>query len=214
MSLKTSPTYRIKLAADTKTGRISGYGSVVGNPDSYGDIVSPGAFATSLRKHQKDGTRPAMLWAHRPGEPVGRWNELKEDSTGLFLVGDINLESSWGRDAWAAVEGGDVDGLSIGYREITARPDGIYRRLDELDLVEVSIVTFPANPKARIRLSGKRDLEELLTKAGLPKNAAAKVAAGGWDALSPGDADDDEEAAARALLAAVKTSTERIRTSK
>ncbi len=123
-----------------------------------------------------------MLWAHNPDQPIGKWTDIIEDERGLFLKGALNLASSRGKDAWAHVEAGDVDGLSIGYREIKATPDGIYRRLEALDLLEVSIVTFPANRSARI--GSKRELEAMLTKSGLSRGAAAKIAAGGWPALA------------------------------
>lgn len=182
---KIAPPLRLKLAADqSKSGVFSGYGSVTGNVDSYGDIVEAGAFANSIRKHLAASTAPLMLWHHRPDHPIGQWTEFTEDKTGLHLVGQVNLDSSRGRDAWAHIEAGDVNGLSIGYREVRSRPDGIFRRLDEIDLLEVSVVSFPANAAARIQLNSKRELEEVLVKSGLSKEAATRLANGGWPALA------------------------------
>lgn len=209
--IKSLQPYKVKFAADSsQSGVISGYGSIAGNVDAVGDIVERGAFAKSLATFKSSRTTPRMLWQHNPDMPIGSWTEFAEDGNGLYLTGKMNLATSWGKDAWAAAEAGDVDGLSIGYREVKARPDGIYRRLEELDLFEVSLVTFPANPKARVRLTSKRELETILVKSGLSQAAATKVASGGWGALSNNSTDDDPEAVA-AILRAVKASTQAIR---
>ncbi|KQT04140.1 HK97 family phage prohead protease [Rhizobium sp. Leaf386] len=209
--IKTLSAYKVKFAADpSRSGVISGYGSIAGNVDAVGDIVERGAFAKSLATFKSNGSTPRMLWQHNPDMPIGSWTDLHEDSNGLYLTGKMNLSTSWGKDAWAATEAGDVDGLSIGYREIKARPDGMFRRLEELELFEVSLVTFPANPKARVRLNSKRELETILVKSGLSQAAATKVAAGGWGALNNNPTDDDPEAVA-AIIRAVKASTQAIR---
>lgn len=197
---KRAPALRIKFAAES-AGLISGLGSLFGNVDSHGDIVEPGAFAKSLSQHRATKTAPLMLWQHNADEPIGRWIEFEETREGLALRGQINLGSSRGRDAWAHIEAGDVDGLSIGYREVRARPDGPYRRIDEVDLLEVSVVSFPANRGARIHLASKRELEDALIKSGLSREAASRVARGGWPALAGDDAEvqtrNVNEAAAR-----------------
>ena len=130
---------------------------------------------------------------------------------GLFCHGTINSQSSWGRDALAAISDGNVDGLSIGYREVKATPDGVFRNLEELDLLEISPVTFPANPLAR--LTSKAELADLLTKAGLSRAAAARVAAGGFPALAGSDDTDDTDDTDEidALIRAVKLSTDRLK---
>jgi uncharacterized protein len=187
MTTKSAPAYRIKFTADGDAGEISGLGSIFGNVDSYGEIVAPGAYRKSLAAHRKAGTAPLMLWQHDTWSPIGKWTEVTETSEGLFVRGKFNLETSWGRDAWAAVQGGDVDGLSVGYREVKASEVGQYRRLDELDLLEISVVSFPANRSARIqRVGSKRELEDLLIKSGLPREAAKIVARGGYPALAGG----------------------------
>ncbi|MEP7240634.1 MAG: HK97 family phage prohead protease [Devosia sp.] len=208
---KSAQVFRIKFAATGAPGAFSGYGSIFGNVDSYGEIVEPGAFNASLLKHRSDGSAPLMLWGHNPDQPIGKWTEIVEDKRGLYLRGMLNLASSRGKDAWAHVEAGDVDGLSIGYREVKAKQDGIYRRLEVLDLMEVSIVTFPANGAARI--GSKRELEAVLTKSGLSQGAAAKIAAGGWPALARNSSDFEIETvnAAAARIAGLAHS---MRTSK
>ena len=119
--LKESGLLRLKFETlDTSRGEFEGYGAVFGNVDSHGDIIEPGAFAASITHHKSSGTAPVMLWSHKADEPVGRWISLKEDTIGLLVRGRINLASSRGRDAHAHITGGDVTGLSIGYR----RPEG------------------------------------------------------------------------------------------
>ena len=77
-----------KLGED---GTFSGYGSIFGNTDSYGDIVMPGAFATSLADHRRRGSRPKMFWQHDPREPIGSWVDLSEDGKGLWVEGRLNM---------------------------------------------------------------------------------------------------------------------------
>lgn len=207
--IKSAPAYRIKLAANNQTGAFEGYASVAGNVDSYGDIVEPGAFRASLDAHKAAGTSPLMLWQHSPDRPCGRWTSLAEDSTGLYVKGQMNLDTSWGRDAWAALRDDNVNGLSIGYRVVKSRPEGVLRRLDAVELMEVSVVSFPANGAARVTLTSKRELETILTKSGLSNAAAAKIASGGWSALVGDSADEPDTI--KALTDAVSASTLRIR---
>lgn len=208
MDLKITPAFKLKFQADKATGEIAGYGSVFLNVDSAGDRVMPGAFKASLARHRSAGTTVKMLWQHRTDMPIGNWTDLREDGNGLFCHGTINSQSSWGRDALAAISDGNVDGLSIGYREVKATPDGVFRNLEELDLLEISPVTFPANPLAR--LTSKAELADLLTKAGLSRAAAARVAAGGFPALAGSDDTDDTDEI-DALIRAVKLSTDRLK---
>lgn len=206
---KNAPALRLRFAADpSEPGLISGYASVFGNVDDYGTVVAPGAFSRSLAKHKSDKTKPLMLWHHRPDQPIGSWLEFSEDKVGLFGKGKINGETSWGKDAQGAIAAGDIDGLSIGFVVVRARPDGILTILEELDLVEVSVVSRPANAKAR--LTHKRDLEELLVRSGLSRGAAVRVVAGGWSALSS-NIEPKPEDAVTSMVAAINASTLRIR---
>ena len=110
--------------------------------DHSGDIVRRGAFAASLRRRAASGVR--MLFQHDAGEPVGVWDAIEEDSRGLYVRGRILGDAPRGRAALALVRNGAVDGLSIGFRTIRAQPrPGGGRELLELDLWEVSVVTFP-----------------------------------------------------------------------
>lgn len=130
-------------------GHFTGYASLFGVPDLGRDVVAPGAFAASLAARGASGVR--MLWQHDPAEPVGRWLSLAEDARGLRVAGQLNLAVQRGRELDALLREGALDGLSIGFRTQRATPErGGLRRLHSLDLWEISLVTFPLQPGARI----------------------------------------------------------------
>lgn len=187
--IKQSPRFqfadgpRFEIKADS-SGRISGYGSFFGNVDLAGDRVLPGAFAKSLADHKNRGFKLKMLWQHRADTPIGVWHNAREDGRGLFVEGVVNLKTDAGRNAYEHIAAGDVDSLSIGYREVKAvRGSDGSRDLVELEVYEVSPVTFPANQSATIT-AAKSDIEKILQAGGLSKQAAKLVAAGGWKELS------------------------------
>ncbi|MEY9196629.1 HK97 family phage prohead protease [Sinorhizobium fredii] len=126
-------------------GTFEGYGSVFGNVDSYGEKVMPGAFVASLAKHRREGSTVLMLWQHNPDEPIGVWEDLAEDSKGLWGKGRLIKEVQKARETHALMKAKAIGGLSIGYREVKVTPDGSVRNLEELDLREISPVSFPAN---------------------------------------------------------------------
>ncbi len=140
-------TSALSLGAD---GIFEGYASVFGIVDLGGDQVVPGAFAQSLAQRGIGQVR--MLWQHDPASPIGTWLSIAEDWRGLKVKGRLNLAVARAREALALLREGAVDGLSIGFRVKTARKTagGGVRRLLELDLWEISIVTFPMLPQARI----------------------------------------------------------------
>lgn len=153
-------------------GAVKGYASIFGAPDQNGDVVAPGAFAKSLTRLQADGGSVKLLWQHDPAQPIGVWDEVVEDAMGLFVRGRLLTEIARGEEAAALLSFGAVDGLSIGYRTIKAEPlPGGGRRLIELDLWEVSLVTFPMLPSARAgrdpgpTLVGEGDVSEALAAA-------------------------------------------------
>src|SRR4051794_40175911 len=136
-------------AVDTD-GVFEGYASLFGEADLGKDVVVPGAFTDSLKKRNAAGIR--LLWQHDPAQPIGRWLRLAEDRRGLRVRGKLNLAVERARDIHALMREGAVDGLSIGFRVERARaerPTGL-RRLEKLDLWEISIVTFPMLPGARV----------------------------------------------------------------
>ena len=134
----------------SEDGLFEGYASIYGVDDLGGDQVAPGAFAQSLGKRGARQVR--MLWQHDPASPIGSWLSIEEDWRGLKVKGRLNLAVARAREALALLREGAVDGLSIGFRVKTARKTagGGVRRLLELDLWEISIVTFPMLPQARV----------------------------------------------------------------
>lgn len=135
---------------------VEGYASLFGKRDQGGDVVQPGAYAASLKALGAAGRRVKMLWQHDPAQPIGVWDEVREDGKGLFVKGRILAEVERGREAVALLAAGAIDGLSIGYRTLRAERDGKGQRLlAELELWEVSLVTFPMLPEARV--SAKAD---------------------------------------------------------
>ena len=132
-------------------GRIAGYASLFGATDLSGDRVLPGAFLASLARRGTAGIR--MLWQHDPARPIGVWTKLTETATGLLAEGRLALDTAGGREAYELIRAGAVDGLSIGFRTKTARrgaADGVKRVLSEIDLWEISVVTFPMQERARL----------------------------------------------------------------
>lgn len=135
---------------DTQEKSLVGYGAHFNNVDSYGDIIVPGAFAKTIEKHKAAGTMPAMLWNHDAyAMPIGRWDYLVEDENGLKASGAF-VPTQAGNDAYLVVKAQAVTGLSIGYVVTGFELDGKTRRITEVELFEISVVTFPANDLARI----------------------------------------------------------------
>ena len=132
---------------------IEGYASVFWAPDHGSDVVAKGAFAESLAL--RPPTRVEMLHQHDPSAVIGVWDEVREDAKGLFVRGRILDASPVGRMCAALVKASALDGLSIGFRTRRARsdPERKLRVLTEVDLWEVSLVTFPLLSAARLRAS-------------------------------------------------------------
>ena len=134
---------------------IEGYASLFGRPDGGGDIVVAGAYGGSLARLARRGGRVKMLWQHDPAQPIGVWDEVREDERGLYVRGRLLDGVARGREAAALVGAGAIDGLSIGYRTIRAVKDKDgRRRLEEIELWEVSLVTFPMLADARVGAKG------------------------------------------------------------
>jgi len=180
-------------------GAIEGYASLFGETDKGGDSVTKGAFSKSLQAMKAAKTRVAMLWQHDPENPIGVWDDVQEDDAGLLVKGRILADVAKGREAIALVEAGAINGLSIGYRTVNATrgPNG-ERQLKELEIWEVSIVTFPMLMSARIDGIKAADLpikefERVLTRdAGLTRSVALALMGGGLRAVKAmRDAGDD-----------------------
>lgn len=142
---------RLDLRQVTASGSFEGYGSVFGNADLDNDIVERGAFKASLKEKGPAGIK--LLWQHDWRQPIGVYDEIREDDRGLYvkgrlLVGDVGQA----REAHALLREGALDGLSIGFRTVKDLydSDSRERTIIEADLWEISLVTFPANPEARV----------------------------------------------------------------
>ena len=187
--------FAVELKADADARTVEGLGSVFHNTDQGGDIVMPGAFTKSLTKRN-----PAMLWQHKQDQPVGVWDEVRETPEGLWVKGRI-LNTALGNDAYELARHGALKGMSIGYAtkdSETDRKSGV-RKLKELDLFEVSLVTFPMNELATIsrvkqKPADERALEEYLREAGYSRTEAKAIVAKGHKGLTDqreaGDAAD------------------------
>ena len=147
---------RFGTVAEVKGGlEISGYASLFGAVDQGGDVVEAGAYAASLAQVTKAGRSVKMLWQHDPAQPIGVWDEVHEDGRGLWVKGRILSSVAKGREAAALIDAGAIDGLSIGYRTVKAGKNTKGQRLlTELELWEVSLVTFPMLPSARVGSKG------------------------------------------------------------
>lgn len=131
-------------------GAFSGYASLFGKVDLSRDAVEPGAFRRTLRRRGPESVR--MLFQHDPNQPIGRWTDIREDERGLFVRGRLTPGVARSREVLALMRAGALDGLSIGFRTVRATKDagtGV-RRILEADLWEISVVTFPMLPEARI----------------------------------------------------------------
>lgn len=198
-----------ELKADEK-GVIEGYGSIFGNTDSYGDIVAAGAFSRTLANAEKSGRMPAMLWQHNPDEPIGVWTGMKEDKRGLFVTGQL-ADTQRGREALTLTKMGALTGLSIGYSTVKFEYDQAkdVRTLTDVDLWEVSPVTFPANDKARISAvkaaseMSEREIEEILRDAGFSRKEAKAFIAEGFRGLRCRDGGEEVPADLRPGIAAL-----------
>jgi HK97 family phage prohead protease len=156
-------------AAIAPDGTVEGYASLFGEIDQARDMVMPGAFAASLR--QRGIRRVPMLFQHDPSEPIGVWLDLHEDFRGLYARGRLIPEVVRARELLALLQAGAADGLSIGFRTVRGRldPKTRVRKVDQIDLWEISIVTFPLLPGARLALaSGASSQREQTHKGAAP----------------------------------------------
>ena len=136
------------MATTNNIAVIEGYASVFGVPDLNGDRVRRGAFTNILIPARRN--RVKMLYQHAADRPIGYWREMRETAHGLFVRGEIILDSAHGQEVATLIEAGALDGLSIGFRTRAARKIKGGRELTLVDLWEISVVTFPMAPGARI----------------------------------------------------------------
>lgn len=134
----------VSYSAKKQYGYIKGYASIFNVRDQQGDVILPGAFKRSIKKPE----RVKLLWQHDPKSPIGVWINMVEDDQGLLVEGQIPLGVQKGMEAYLLLDNGALKGLSIGYNILDSYVEGGTRYIKEVDLVEVSIVTFPANNMA------------------------------------------------------------------
>jgi len=172
-----------KMTDDGRYREIEGYGAVFGNVDSDNEIIEPGAFANSI-----SGREPKMAWQHDLRELVGRWDEFREDGHGLVVKGRVAARTQRGADAVELLEMGALKGLSVGFRTIKSQMDydtGV-RKLLEIDLWEVSLVSLASNPLANVTdfksVKTTREFEAALRAVGFSRSDAKQIASHGFTA--------------------------------
>jgi HK97 family phage prohead protease len=145
-------TETIPLNSPQKKGIITGYASFFDLTDQQNDRIVRGAFAKSLKAWHFLGRMPKMLWQHDPKSPIGVWTHLHEDEKGLYVEGRLAIGVKKADEAYLLLKEGIMDGLSIGFRTIKALQDKTNktRILLDIDLIEISLVTFGANARATV----------------------------------------------------------------
>ena len=195
---------------DKNYGTFEGYGSVFGNKDLGNDVIERGAFLKSLKRRKPQNVK--LLYQHKSDMPIGVFDEIKEDDHGLVVKGRLALKTQAGAEAYELLKMGALDGLSIGFRvnpkEVSYDKRGNKRIIKEVDLMEVSLVTFPMNPQATVRsVKGEdisiREWENGMRDAFSLSRSEAKMAAKAvTDAFGQRDVDTNAE-----LVEAIKNLT-------
>ena len=195
-------TFHSEVKASGEKGIFTGYGSIFGNEDQGSDIMQKGAFTKSLE--QRPARKVKLLYQHKTDEPIGIFEDMYEDSKGLFVKGKLAMGTQKGREAYELLKMGALDGMSIGFR---ADPEKQgyneskrgTRTLKEVDLMEISLVTFPMNESALIEtVKGNakniREWEKILREAGGLSRTESKIGAKALsDSLSQRDAGDENK---------------------
>lgn len=202
--------FEIKSISDS--GAFTGYGSVFGVKDSYSDIVIKGAFTNSLNQWKEKGRLPALLWQHKMDEPIGYYTKMVEDENGLYLEGQLLIDDDpLAKRAHAHMRAKSLSGLSIGYvlNDYDYDKEKSAFILKDIDLWEVSVVTFPANDEARIDnvksifesgdIPPPREIERVLRDVGLSRTQAKAFMSEGYAALKQRDVSNSEENAIKIL---------------
>ncbi|MEP2943589.1 MAG: HK97 family phage prohead protease [Hyphomicrobiales bacterium] len=183
------------LARVEADGTFAGYASLFGAEDLGRDVIMPGAFKKSLEGQGAAGIR--MLFQHDPNQPIGVWDIIREDTRGLYVKGRLTLDVERAREVHALMKEGGLNGLSIGFKTVKGKRDqrtGL-RQLFEVDLWEISIVTFPMLPEAQVSsvkavtanqpLPTTREFERwLMRDAGLSRKQAHTVIRSGFKSLN------------------------------
>ena len=169
------------------SGVFAGYGSVFGVRDRQNDIVTRGAFTRTLEEHRLNGSTPALLMHHDPTRPVGKFERILEDDRGLYVEGHLAMATPAGSEAFELLKAKALTGLSIGFlpRKRRFDPTDKVGLIEDVDLLEISLVSVPANPAATVSsvkgIGTPREFERfLLDQGGFSRNAAKAIAASGY----------------------------------
>ena len=138
-------TFPFEIKALTEKGAFEGYAAIFGKIDALNEIIERGAFIKTL----KENKQYPLLWYHNPQDPIGV-AEVEEDEKGLKIIGQLNLDVQSAREKYALMKQKAIRGLSFGFKTIKDKMDGAIRKLKEINLYEISPVTFGAHPEALI----------------------------------------------------------------
>lgn len=184
-------TANLELKEFDESGKFEGYASVFDVVDSDGDIIVKGAFNTSIKKFSENGKMPKMLWQHNPSIIIGKFTEMREDEAGLYVKGQLITEVEKGKEAYTLMKEGVLDSMSVGFNILNAQKSNGGRVIDDLDLWEISIVTWGANPDAQVTsvkaIDTKRDFERFLRDSGFSKKQAVTITSHGFQDRSESD---------------------------
>lgn len=160
MEIKRISLTDASLKASADTYSFSGYAATFGDVDSYGDTVAPGAFRATLRGR----ARPIRMRFNHFGPVIGLWKVIREDANGLYVEGELTRGHTVAENVYASLKHGAIDGLSIGFFAKRSRANGHGGRLlEEIDLVEISVVEEPANMGASVEAVKLADVADGLT---------------------------------------------------
>lgn len=208
---KTHFDVQLKIKSVSETGEFEGYASVFGEKDSHSDVVIKGAFIKSLARWMEKGLMPAMLWQHKMDEPIGIYTEIREDENGLYVKGRLLIDADpLAKRAHAHLKAGSITGLSIGYTLVDwewSKEKEVWI-LKEIDLWEVSLVTFPSGDSARVtdvkaafdrgEVPAPKLIEKALRDVGMSRQQAKAFMSKGYTAIDD-QRDVDDESVLNAL---------------
>ena len=190
----------LEVKAIDESGTFEGYAAVFGNVDAWNDIIDPGAFATTIKDYKKSGKKLKMLWQHNREKVIGVFPTMKTDDHGLFVQGKLFKDSvDQAGEAYALVKEGAIDSMSIGFyaRDYSRDEKTWIRTLKKIDLIEVSLVTFPANDLAKVTdvkaasIKTAREFEAALRDAlGFSKDEAKRITSHGFKGREAPEADE------------------------
>jgi len=214
--MNSQMSFPLNVKALDDSGEFSGYASVFHEKDRNGDIIPQGAFQKSLDSWRQKGAMPPLLWQHKQDEPIGIFKSIEEDEHGLRVKGELLIKDDpTAKRIHSHLKAGSISGLSVGFipKDLERKKDGFY--IKEVDLVEISLVTVPANSNARIisvkeyflrgELPAPKDIEKALRDVGFSGKQAKALMADGLKALLPRDVCNKTDEALNEVLTCLKS---------